>query len=442
MESFNQLLNPSILQELLGAHQPHARGAEPKISTSQWLAARVYHAAATIGTFAASVNTLFNINISETALAQRGQVLGWQFFAKVLDTVLHPLAEPQAHPSAFYKGLRLTALDGVSLNLQNTANINSKAPKVPCSKGGGQPAFARQNSVVLVELGTHQPLAASLGWQGEGELTLARAVCTEQHIPQESLLLADRLYGNFAMLRTLLPLLRKKHSHCLLRVKSNTVVKELETLDDGSKLVSVPIYEPDTRRLVGRVTMREIRAIIKVQDSGETYHIRLWTSLLDPATAPALELVELYAKRWEVELFFRELKINLHRGDNLLEAHTTESAAIEMLALLCAASLIARQRVAVAVAAGKDTLEISFALVHENALTLCQINALMGDILHKWQHDELRRRMLEKTAKNARIPKRKTPRSCKRALRQPIKDWPKMHDPTSKPLIKQISISS
>jgi hypothetical protein len=442
LETFNQLLSPSALQKLLeGEKLPLPRGVEPKLSLWEWVAARVYHAGATYGTFADNVKTLLNIKISNSAMSQRYPRVGWQLFAKVFQSLLHPLADPQAHPSAFYKGLRLTALDGYSINVRNTLAINDKIPKTRCSKGNGQPAFARQNSVVLIELGTHQPLAASIGWQGEGELTLARAVCKFRYIPDECLLIADRLYGNSAMLRELLPVLRKKGSHCLLRVKSNIGVRELQTLADGSKLVSVTIYEPGSRRVAGHVTLRQIHATIHVQGRKEKYHIRLWTSLLDPTTYPALELVELYAKRWEVELFFRELKINLHRGNNLLDAQTPESAAIEMLALLCAASLIARQRVAVAAHAGTDTLAISFAHVHESSLFYFKIMALAGDILTKDQIHKLQKRILANLAQTALITKRKTPRSCQRALRQPSKDWPKMHHPSSRPLIKSIFIT-
>jgi IS4 transposase len=46
--------------------------------------------------------------------------------------------------------------------------------------------------------------------------------------------------------------------------------------------------------------------------------IHLCTTLLDKVENPAAELVELYATRWEEELFFRELKSHLHgRGVHL-----------------------------------------------------------------------------------------------------------------------------
>src|SRR2546422_898916 len=51
--------------------------------------------------------------------------------------------------------------------------------------------------------------------------------------------------------------------------------------------------------------LREIRA--RVKRSGHRGRgVRLWTRLLDPQTAPPIELPELYARRWEHELYYRE----------------------------------------------------------------------------------------------------------------------------------------
>ena len=54
--------------------------------------------------------------------------------------------------------------------------------------------------------------------------------------------------------------------------------------------------------------------------------MRLWASLLDPKTAPAQELIELYARRWEHELYYRELKRQL-RKSVVLQSHTVETGA-------------------------------------------------------------------------------------------------------------------
>src|SRR5688500_8868148 len=88
--------------------------------------------------------------------------------------------------------------------------------------------------------------------------------------------------------------------------------------------------------------VREVRA--RVGRPGHRSHeVRLWTSLLDPTTAPALELARVYTSRWEHELYFRELKRQLRRTA-VLQSHTVETAAQEIAALVLASAVLASER--------------------------------------------------------------------------------------------------
>ena len=51
---------------------------------------------------------------------------------------------------------------------------------------------------------------------------------------------------------------------------------------------------------------------------------RLMTTLLDPQTAPALELAALYHQRWEIEAVFDELKTHLLHSRRVLRSKTPE----------------------------------------------------------------------------------------------------------------------
>jgi hypothetical protein len=115
-------------------------------------------------------------------------------------------------------------------NLRNTPAINARAIKNRCPKGTGVPAFAHLLGVVLVELGLHQPLAAAFGWQGEGELTLARKIFARQSLPDRCLILADRLFGLPSLIRELMPLLEKSVGAVLFRVKSNLKTTRIRQL--------------------------------------------------------------------------------------------------------------------------------------------------------------------------------------------------------------------
>jgi hypothetical protein len=146
---------------------------------------------------------------------------------------------------------------------------------------------------------------------------------------------------------------------------------------------------------------------------------------VDPVEHPALVLVGLYTTRWEEELFFRELKTHVHGADSLLHVQTVESAAMEVMALLPAAAVLAGQRLGVAGEAGVPALKISLAQVREQSLALFEILEVGRDLLSRAQQAEITRRVLHRLARTALIKPRKK-RSCQRALRQPIKSWPKM----------------
>lgn len=438
-EIFARFFTGDACARLWADHGPRG-GGSPKLTPWQWIMARVYHELARCGTFAANVKTLTRITISDSALSQRALSIGWELVDGILPVVLKPLAHEARHPAAFHRGYRLLALDGTRFNLRNTAAINAGTRKAACSKGDGVPAFAQLLGVVLVELGLHQPLAAAFGWQGEGELTLARRIFARGPLPERSLLLGDRLFGTAWQLWELAPLLEASGSAVLFRVRSNLKSTLVRELPDGSRLVDVVVKDPSTRRKTGTLRLREIHARIHYEGSSSgPVEVRFWTTLLDYGEHPAAVLVELYASRWEEELFFRELKVNLHGRDNLLDAQTPETAAQEVLAMLLAASLVARQRDAVAQHAGKEVLRISFAKVLHKTAALSELLATGGDLIPPDAVAGLLARILDDLAVSALIKPRK-PRSCPRTLRQPVKDWPKTKVPSSKPLVKEISV--
>lgn len=74
------------------------------------------------------------------------------------------------------------------------------------------------------------------------------------------------------------------------------------------------------------------------------FTLRLWTTLLDYKRYPADELAGHYATRWESELYYRELKIDV-KGDAVLASHTVEAAFQEVAATVLASAIVARMRV-------------------------------------------------------------------------------------------------
>lgn len=433
---YEQLVPSSKVDEILTAMGPR-NGGKPKITAAQWFMGLTFHVLAGVGSFADHMLQLTGIRISDVALSLRKIAYSWEMFALLLEKALRPLADAAKHPGAFYKGLRLTAIDGTKFNLRNTAAINAVTTKARSSKSKTRCAFAQIMCSVLVELGTHCPLALSFGWNGEGELTLVRDLFDK--IAACSLILADRLYGSPWLLWEMQPYLTAQESHILVRTKANHKVTHIKRLRDGSWLVDVIVKDPSTKRVVGTIRLREIRARLTAGINATVHDYRFWTTLLDAKAHPATTLVKLYAERWEQELFFRELKHNIHAEQQLLHALTVESAAYEIMSLMLGAAVLAGERIKVAEEAGVPIVQISLMQLLQQTRALYLIIEIAQGFLTNEQIACIVKCVIESLAKTAVIkPRRK--RRCQRAVRQPNKSWPKMRQPTSEKLEVKIEV--
>ena len=112
--AFGSLVSPSACQRAFAEHGPRG-GGKPKLDAWQWIMCRVYHELARYGSFSANVKTVTRIDISDSALSQRAQSIGWKIFEVILHSALRPLADAARHAGAFYKGLRLVSIDGTRL---------------------------------------------------------------------------------------------------------------------------------------------------------------------------------------------------------------------------------------------------------------------------------------------------------------------------------------
>jgi hypothetical protein len=402
----------------------HAAGRPPqKLSRGRLLAATLFHYTVTLGgPLGEHLFWLIGLKMSESNLSERRQALPAVVFEELLARVLRPLAQPCAQ--AFYRGWRLVAIDGVSFSLPNTSSVQEQ-----CPKGGhkrGRNPFAKLQCAALVELALHNPLAARWGWRGESEWKLAQGLLA--HLPDHCLLLADRLYGCGAFLVAAWERLQQGRGHFLVRAKLGLkIVRVVRRLRDGSRIVEIQARDPQNHhRVAATLHVREIQATLH-RRGHHAVHLRLWTSLLEAAEAPARELVELYARRWEQELYFRELKCEL-KLNNLLQSQTPETAAQEVAAMIIGSSLIAEERAKLK--PGEELAHrISFIKVWETLEPLWLTLLLGADILTEKQKQQLCERFYALAATRSMAKKRS--RSCPRALRQPHQPWPKKRDQPS-----------
>lgn len=412
----------SAWQELLGlAPLPGVgkrRGRKPRVPLVDLLSALVFHVMNRTGTLAEHFALLFEDSLNESGCAHRRARLPWEVFADLMRRVLRPLANGRRHKEAYWRGWRLSALDGTQFSVTNTPQNNEGLGKARARRG--RAAFAKITTSVLLELGLHNPLAAAIGHQGQSEWELSLSLLAQ--LPKKVLLLADRLSGCAAFAAQALKACRRVGSQFLFRARTQIKVQVVRRFKDGSRLVRVPVRQKGKpRQIVEWLELREIR--VQLHRKGHrSSELRLWTTLLDPKAAPASELVELYAQRWEHELFYRELKRQL-RKSALLQSHTVTTAAQEIAALMLAAALLAKERDRAA-AGQVPVLRVSFSKLLELIRPLWLTLALADDLLEEWQKQELAQRFYRKAATYL-TPKRRT-RSCPRKVRQPVSGWPRL----------------
>jgi hypothetical protein len=413
LAAWNELLGDIMLPLVA-----RRRGRKPRVALASVLAALVYHVMNPTGTLSEHFKRLFEDALCDSACSDRRARLPWQIFAQLMQRVLRPLARKSRHKDAFWRGWLLTALDGTQHSVTNTPQNNAVLRKAKARRG--RAAFAKISTSVLLELGLHNPLAAAIGHKGQSEWELSLGLLSR--LPKKALLLADRLSGCAAFAAQAMRACRRVKSHFLFRARTQINVSVVRRFKDGSRLVRVPVRKKGQRRVIVEwLELREIRVQLRRKGYRAT-ELRLWTTLLDPLSAPAAELVELYAKRWEHELFYREIKRQL-RKSGLLQSHTVTSAAQEIAALVLAAALVAKERDRAADGL-VPVLRVSFIKLLELLRPLWLVLALGDDLLSQQQKDQLTERIYEE-ARTCLTPKRRV-RSCPRKIRQPVSKWPRL----------------
>lgn len=391
------------------------RRCPPVVTAVELIQSMVFHVVAEAGTLAQHVKQLTGKVITDGALSQRRTLLPMAVFDQLMGAALKPKATLQQHPDAFYHELRLCTIDGSTFSVTNTPQVKKQMRKAKSRRG--RAAFPKVGVVVMVELGLHNPLAAALGAQGESEMVLAKRVLAAQ--PAKSLLLSDRYYGVGELL---VGLSAEDQRHFLVRVKRNLKRRLLEVYPDGSALVEIGKGE-QTRQV------REILGRVQRGGRGAGTTVRLWTSLLDWRRHPASELLALYARRWEQEIFYKELKVDA-RSTPYLQSHTPLTAMQEIAALILAYAVLVDYRVKAGAAGAVGVLRISFLKTLQAVQGLWRFLDVSADLLSPEQVRLVVSRTLRQIADMA-IPKRRQ-RSCPRALRQPVSSWPRLRKNTSK----------
>jgi hypothetical protein len=248
------------------------------------------------------------------AITQARDRLGIEPMQLLFNRVAVPMATEKT-PSAWYRGLRVVAIDGTVFDTPDTKENAKEFGRTSNQFGSGP--FPKVRAVVLSETSTHAPFGCAIGANAISETVLSRQLLTK--LKPDMLMLADRgffsidLWNEFAA----------THAKLLWRIKTNSPVDVYERLEDGS-------YRASVRHKTEEIPVR----VVVYQVEGSDEQIRLVTNILDPADAPAIELAGLYPQRWEAEHAFDEIKNHISGSRLALRSKKPDLVRQEIWALM------------------------------------------------------------------------------------------------------------
>jgi hypothetical protein len=321
-----RVVSPQVIHEVLDAHGRNSRRirAFPAVAGVYYvMALSLYPEASYEAVFAAVSQGLAweagapqPAGVSKVAISLLRSRIGAQPLADLVQRCCVPLAELSTHPAAFYRDLRLVGIDGSTFELPDEPEIDQAFGRPEGRQG--RAGYPQARCVVLAECATHAVIGANLGAYSSGEWALC--VPLLERLRPDMLCLADRGFNGFEHWEQA----SATGAQLLWRCAATRNLPVEQTLDDGSYLSTirpggVGVAEARARA----ITVRVIDYVLPKMPDAQP-HYRLITTLLDPRTAPAMELAEVYHRRWELEAVFDELKTHLLQNRRVLRSRTPE----------------------------------------------------------------------------------------------------------------------
>lgn len=262
-----------------------------------------------------------------TTLCEARQRLGVAPLRWLMDHVVKLLATLKT-PGAFYRGLRLMAVDGFVVDLPDTPD-NARIFGRP--KGGrASGAFPQARVLALCEIGTHVLWKCLIKPIRRAEIVMVKVLL--RYLDPDMLLLWDRGFLSYDNVQDVLA----GKAHLLARIKKNLVFAKLKVFRDGSYLAKLYRSPKHRRKDQDGIVVRIIEYTFRDKGrpgSGQPH--RLLTTLLDARLDPAKRLIELYHERWEEEMAIDELKTHQQQRP-VLRSQTPAGVVQEIYGLLLA----------------------------------------------------------------------------------------------------------
>ncbi|MFJ8988826.1 IS4 family transposase [Streptomyces sp. NPDC102279] len=256
------------------------------------------------------------------SLFRARQRLGFEPLQVLFAATAKPMAG-ESTPGAFWRGLRVLAVDGTYWDVADTEANQAAFGRPGSGHGAKRGAFVQVRMAALVEVGSHAVLDAELAGCRAGEVTLVGRLprsCTAGQ-----LVLADREFLGVPLWRAF----TDSGADLLWRVSANRVLPVNKLLRDGSWLSTIHAATDPAKRdpVQVRVVAHHLKGTGKEAAASD---YRLVTTLLDPCRYPARQLAALYRERWEIESFFAEIK-TFQRCAKVVLSSTTPDGVLQQI---------------------------------------------------------------------------------------------------------------
>jgi hypothetical protein len=237
-----------------------------------------------------------------------------RFPIEVLARLRCSVATQAEQASQLWKGLRVKVIDGTGISMPDTLKNQRAYPQSKEQKPGC--GFPFMKVVGVFSLATGVLLDYAKGNKHQHELSLLHRLL-DQFKPGD-LALADRGFSCY----TLLALLWHQEVPALFRLhhRRGGDLRQGKRLGKHDRLVvwkkpltwARPKYLPLAvwKLLLPELPVRILRYSLR-RAGYRTRSITLVTTLLDAELYPAEQLALLYAKRWQIELWFRDIKTSM-----------------------------------------------------------------------------------------------------------------------------------
>lgn len=284
------------------------------------------------------LNGLGKVDEGTGAYCQARSRLPVERFEKALaETARH--ADRQLGGGGCLRGRPVKVVDGTGVLVADTAENQQKYPQSPEQKRGC--GFPWMKIVALFSLRSGAVLSVVMDSFRNHDLRQFRRLW--ETLKRGDIILGDRLFGEYATLADLLA--QGVDVVARLNARRKVDFRKAKRLgrNDGlftwitSKICPPYLTPAQWAQTPNTLTVRIVR--FRVACKGyRSRSVTLVTTLLDPELYPLEELAALYARRWRLELCFRDLKTQM--GMEQLRCQTPEMAEKELLAYLVAHNLL------------------------------------------------------------------------------------------------------